>query len=309
MRRIKASHPFFAAPALVFVISVFMIFLQFANLDTDNEAVIYGVMLILQLVVFAVPAGAFCFLRGGEYVLKMDIYAPRKHSLGTILLGTLLVVLTSGVLKFVLFHFAYDYSVYSLYGSSITLEVGSFGTGLLMVLSLAVFPALTEEFVFRGLIFKEYKACGTVFAMLISSLLFAFVHFDLKQFPIYFAVGMLLSWIAFITRSLWAAVFAHIGYNLYVIFFEKYIWLFSSNPDSDILFWLILLVLWFICAFFFLAMAERVMRSCVENGESAPKAVPKGKRKALYFTALLSRPLLADAAVFLVMGIIGLFVS
>jgi membrane protease YdiL (CAAX protease family) len=309
MRRIKASHPFFAAPALVFVISVFMIFLQFADLDTDNDAVIYGVMLILQLVVFAIPAGAFCFLRGGEYVLKMNIYAPRKHSLGTVLLGTFLVVLTSGVLKFVLFHFAYDYSVYSLYGSSITLKVGSVGTGLLMVLSLAVFPALTEEFVFRGLIFKEYKACGTVFAMFISSLLFAFVHFDLKLFPIYFVVGMLLSWIAYIANSLWAAVFAHIAYNLYVIFFEKYIWLFSSNPDSDILFWLILLVLWFICAFFFLGSAERVMRSCAENGESAPKAVPKKKRKMLYFNAFLSRPLLLDAAIFLIMGIIGLFVS
>jgi membrane protease YdiL (CAAX protease family) len=309
MRRIKASHPFFAAPALVFVISVFMIFLQFADLDTDNDAVIYGVMLILQLVVFAIPAGAFCFLRGGEYVLKMNIYAPRKHSLGMVLLGTFLVVLTSGVLKFVLFHFAYDYSVYSLYGSSITLKVGSVGTGMLMVLSLAVFPALTEEFVFRGLIFKEYKACGTGFAMFISSLLFAFVHFDLKLFPIYFVVGMLLAWIAYIANSLWAAVFAHIVYNVYVIFFEKYIWLFSSNPDSDILFWLILLVLWFICAFFFLGSAERVMRSCAENGESAPKAVPKKKRKMLYFNAFLSRPLLLDAAIFLIMGIIGLFVS
>ncbi len=308
MRKIKASHPFFSAPALVFVISVFMIFLQFANLDTKNEAVIYGVMLILQILVFAVPIGAFCFLRGKEYVLKMDIYAPRKYSLGALLLGSLLVVLTSSVLKFVLFHFAYDYSVYSLYGSSITLKVTSFGTGLLMVLSLAVFPALTEEFVFRGLIFREYKPCGILFASIVSSLLFSFVHFDLKQFPIYFIVGMLLAWIAFITRSVWSAVFAHMVYNLYVIFFEKYIWLFSSNPDSDILFWLILLVLWFVCAFFFLVAAERVMRTCAENGESAPKAIPKKKRRALYTAALLSRPLLLDAAIFLVMGIIGLFI-
>jgi hypothetical protein len=51
------------------------------------------------------------------------------------------------------------------------------------------------------------------------------------------------------------------------------------------------------------------MRSCAENGESAPKAVPKKKRKMLYFNALLSRPLLLDAAIFLIMGIIGLFVS
>ncbi|MBQ9745245.1 MAG: hypothetical protein IJW21_00280, partial [Clostridia bacterium] len=149
MRRVNASHPFFAAPALVLVISVFMIFVQFADLDTDNEAVIYGVMLLLQLVVFAVPTGVFCFLRGKSYALLLDIYAPRKNSVRVILLGSLLIMFASAVLKFGLFHFAYDYSAYSLYGSSITLSTGSLGGTVLMILSLAVFPALTEEFVFR----------------------------------------------------------------------------------------------------------------------------------------------------------------
>ena len=64
MRRANPSQQFFAAPALVLAISVFMIFVQLANLDTDNEAVIYGVMLILQILVFAVPTGFFCYLRG-----------------------------------------------------------------------------------------------------------------------------------------------------------------------------------------------------------------------------------------------------
>ena len=304
MRRIKASHPFFAAPALVFVISVFMIFLQFANLDTDNDAVIYGVMLILQLVVFAIPAGAFCFLRGGEYVLKMNIYTPRKHSLMAVLIGSLFVVLTSGVLKFVLFHFAYDYSVYSLYGSSITLKVGSVGTGVLMVLSLAIFPAITEEFVFRGIILKEYRNCGTAVSLIFSALLFAFIHFDLRQLPIYFALGMLLGWIVFITRSVWAAVIVHAVYNLYVIFFEKYIWLFSSNPDSDILFWLILTAAMFVCAFFFLGASEKVMRYCAENGDSAPKPVRKQSRRAMFIEAVSSKSFLAEAAIFIIVSLI-----
>ena len=220
MRRVNTSHPFFAAPALVLLISVFMIFVQLANLDTDNEAVIYGVMLVLQVLVFAVPTGAFCFfMRGKRYISTLDIYAPRKHSLNVILLGASLVMLASGVLKFGLFHFAYDYSAYLLYGSSITLATGSFGGTVLMVLSLAVCPALMEEFIFRGIIMSEYKIGGSVFSMFFSSLLFAFIHFDLRQFPIYFALGVLLAWIAFITRSVWASAIVHVAYNLYVIFF------------------------------------------------------------------------------------------
>lgn len=304
MQKAENSHPFFAAPALVLAISVFMIFVQFANLDTDNEAVIYGVMLILQIVVFAVPTGFFCYLRGKSYIFTLDIYAPRKHSLRVILLGSLLVILASGVLKFGLFHFAYDYSTHSLYGSSITLSAGSFGGTLLMVLSLAIFPALTEEIVFRGIIMKEYKLCGSVFSMLFSAVLFAFIHFDLRQFPIYVALGMLTAWMAFITRSVWASVIVHAVYNIYVIFFEKYIWLFSSNPDSDILFWLILTAAMFVCAFFFLGAAERVMRYCAENGDSAPRPLRKQSRRVMLIEAVSEKPFLIVTALFLVVSII-----
>jgi membrane protease YdiL (CAAX protease family) len=304
MQKAENSHPFFAAPALVLAISVFMIFVQFANLDTDNEAVIYGVMLILQLVVFAVPTGFFCYLRGKSYIFTLDMYAPRKHSLRVILLGSLLVILASGVLKFGLFHFAYDYSTHSLYGSSITLSAGSFGGTLLMVLSLAIFPALTEEIVFRGIIMKEYKLCGSVFSMLFSAVLFAFIHFDLRQFPIYVALGMLTAWMAFITRSVWASVIVHAVYNIYVIFFEKYIWLFSSNPDSDILFWLILTAAMFVCAFFFLGAAERVMRYCAKNGDSAPRPLRKQSRRVMLIEAVSEKPFLIVTALFLVVSII-----
>jgi membrane protease YdiL (CAAX protease family) len=255
-------------------------------------------------VVFSVPTGFFCYLRGKKYIFTLDIYAPRKHSLRVIVLGSLLVILASGVLKFGLFHFAYDYSVYSLYGSSITLGTGSFGGTLLMVLSLAVLPALTEELVFRGIIMNEYKPCGSVYAMLFSAVLFAFVHFNLRQLPIYIALGMLIAWMVFITRSVWTAVIAHAVYNIYVIFFEKYIWLFSSNPDSDILFWLILTAAMFVCAFFFLGAAENVMRHCAENGDGAPKPIKKQHLYAMLKEAVMEKPFLAEVALFIVVSII-----
>ena len=174
----------------------------------------------------------------------------------------------------------------------------------MMLLSLAVLPALAEEFVFRGIIMKEYKPCGSVFSIFFSALLFAFVHFDLRQFPMFLVLGVLLGWIAFITRSVWASAAVHLIYNVYVIFFEKYIWLFSSNPDSDILFWLILTAAMFVCAFFFLGAAERVMCYCAENGDSAPKPVKKKSRLALVWDAVTEKAFLAEVAVFIVVSLI-----
>lgn len=303
MRRVDPSHPFFTAPVLVLVISVFMIFVQFAQLDTDSESAIYGVMILLQIVVLAIPAGAFCYLKGGGYLARMDIYAPRKNSLPVILFGSATVILTSAVIKFGIFNLVYDYS---LYGSSIDIDVGSVGAGLLMVLSLAIFPAVTEEFVFRGIILREYKECGSVFSIVMSALLFAFIHFDIVQFPIYFALGMLLAWMAFITKSVWTCVIVHTVYNLYAVFAEKYVWMFSTNPDSRILFWLILTVIWFVCGFFFIGAAEKVMRYCSDNGDSAPKQMKKGERRLNIFEAVTDKPFLIDAAVFGVIGLINL---
>ena len=60
----------------------------------------------------------------------------------------------------------------------------------------------------------------------------------------------------------------------------------------------------FVCAFFFLGAAERVMRYCAENGDSAPKPVKKQKLKIFFVEAVLEKPFLAEVAVFLIVGFI-----
>lgn len=305
MRRVKASHPFFAAPFLVFVISVATLFLRLVSFKSTNENVVYAIMLALQIIIFGVPSVFFIVIRGKGYIGELRICAPRKKSFPIIISGSLLLILVSSVIKFGIFHFAYDYSAYSLYGSSISIDTGSVFSAVLMIFSLAVFPAITEEFVFRGIMMREYRMLGSLFPMVISSLLFAFIHFDLLQFPIYFVLGFILSWMVFLTRSVISAVIAHIVYNVFVIFGEKYIWLFSSNPDSDILFFLILVVLLLVCLFLFFTAGERILRYFADNGEAADTAPKDAKKKAMLFDAFLSLPMMGDFLLFLIVGIIS----
>ncbi len=307
MRRVKASHPFFAAPLLSLAISVLVLFIRLVDMDSESRAAVYGVMIILQLAVFCVPSVVFCGFRGRGYIGRLGLALPHRKTFPVIAFGTLFLILASCVLKFGIFHFAYDSSAYSLYGSSISVNTESFGEWLLMLLSLAILPAITEEFVFRGIIMHEYRMCGALLPMLISALFFAFIHFDLKQFPIYFVMGMILGWLAFLTKSLWAPVAAHLIYNLFAVFTEKYIWLFSSNPDSDILFWLILIVFLLVCAFFFLSFAEKLLRVYAEKGETAPKPVPKGKVTLMLWDVFTSVPFIGQTLLFLIFGIIMLF--
>ncbi len=310
MRRAKsASHPFFAAPLLVFVISVFVLLLRLVDLANVSELSFYIIMIALQAVIFGVPSAAFCVFRQKGYLSALNLYFPGKRTISVTIFGTLFLILLSCVLKFGLFHFAYDASAYSLYGSSISVKTDSFVSGIFMVIALAVMPAVTEEFVFRGVIMREYRMGGSLFSMLMSALLFAFIHFDIKQFPVYFVLGLVLAWLVFLTHSLWTSVIAHMIYNLFEIFLEKYIWLFSSNPDSDILFWLILIAIMLVCAFFFISSAERILRYYAEIGEEAQAPVDKSKLAFMLYDVFTSVPLLAETLLFLVFGIIFLFLT
>ena len=91
---------------------------------------------------------------------------------------------------------------------------------LLSFLSTAIFPALVEEFVFRGLIFGSLKKYGDGFAIFASSILFGLVHGNFEQIPFAFLVGLVLGFIVAQTGSLWIAMAVHAANNFISVFFS-----------------------------------------------------------------------------------------
>ena len=100
------------------------------------------------------------------------------------------------------------------------------------------------------------------------------------------------------------AVIAHIAYNIFVLFGEKYVWLFSSNPDSELLFWLILIALYLIFAFVFLGVAEKIARARAEDGDEPPATVSKGDRLSAYLSVFTAKPMLIEIGLFAVVALI-----
>lgn len=310
MQKNEGRVSFAGPPALVLLISLLMIalmFLDFGNFENQNSA--YAAMIALYAIIFGLPAAFYCFLKGRGFLKRLKLRRLDTRALGVTLLGTVMLILQSCILKFGVFYFGYDYSAYTLYGSSFSVSAPTAWSWILLVLSLAVVPALTEEVLFRGIVLCEYEKSGLLCSMLASSLLFASVHFDLAQFCIYFLDGMLLSWLVFLTGSVLSSVAAHILYNLFVLFFEKYIWLLSSNPDSELLFWLILIALYLLFAFFFFGAAERLSRRHADEEFQLPYSPPKERLGRIYFSVFTSKPMIAELAVFLAVSIIGVLTN
>ena len=90
-------------------------------------------------------------------------------------------------------------------------------TGLgvfLLFLVVVVGAPVVEEIFYRGLTLKAFeKKMGGRLALVVSSLLFAFAHLQLIQFPALFLFGCVAAHLARKYDRLGRAVWAHVGFN------------------------------------------------------------------------------------------------
>jgi membrane protease YdiL (CAAX protease family) len=76
-------------------------------------------------------------------------------------------------------------------------------------ISVAVCPALVEEFAFRGAILGALRKHGDLPAIFISAMFFAAMHGNMVQAPFAFIVGIGLGWAVCVTESVWTGVIIH----------------------------------------------------------------------------------------------------
>ena len=104
---------------------------------------------------------------------------------------------------------------------------------LVQIISLAVLVPISEELVFRGLLFKRLRERGTYMqAALYSSAIFGVIHGNLVQMLYGFILGMMLSYLCEKYGSVKAPIAAHIVMNLLSVLATEYElaeWMIQSN--------------------------------------------------------------------------------
>jgi len=84
----------------------------------------------------------------------------------------------------------------------------------MMLLFMAIIPALSEEFLFRGFLLSGLSSgLGKGSAIVFASLIFGIFHFMLDKLPIATALGILLAWLCWQSRSLWPGIVFHALHN------------------------------------------------------------------------------------------------
>ncbi len=91
---------------------------------------------------------------------------------------------------------------------------------------VAVIPALGEELIFRGILQRRLEELMQKphAAILISALIFSFIHFQFAGFLPRVVLGLLLGYLYYWTRNLWVPILAHFvinGFQVCAAYFAK----------------------------------------------------------------------------------------
>ena len=89
------------------------------------------------------------------------------------------------------------------------------GNVIMLIISSALFPAFTEEILFRGIIARRFsRIYSPRKAILLSAVLFGIMHINPWQTFGAFMGGIFYGWIYFRYKSIWLCMFMHAYHNI-----------------------------------------------------------------------------------------------
>lgn len=126
------------------------------------------------------------------------------------------------------------FSGYRSVGTTIEYEYNAINF-ILDLITVAILPAICEEFLHRGLLLQGTKHMGFKKAILISSLLFGLLHFSIQKFFYAFIIGLVIGLISVVSKSIWPGIIVHFinnGLSVYLDYASANNWVFGDYLTS-----------------------------------------------------------------------------
>lgn len=91
--------------------------------------------------------------------------------------------------------------------------------GMVIFFAAVIAAPITEEILYRKIIFLKLKEqYGLAFGLVVSSFLFALLHWNLEGLFAYFIIGLLFTYLYHLTKVLWLNILLHGTFNFVVKF-------------------------------------------------------------------------------------------
>lgn len=194
-------------------------FFQIFNLLYENEFANYAYSVIGSILYIGVPFGiVYLFLKKK----KVSGMLP----FGTVYNGKAAVYLTMATIPAMILSSiivnAISLIIQTVIGIEFTsgledLEITGVGGFVIGIISMAVVPAIIEEFSIRGVVMQPLRRYGDSFAIIASALIFSIMHGNMAQIPYTVVGGIYLGYLTIATGSIWPSIIVHFVNNMYSV--------------------------------------------------------------------------------------------
>ena len=300
--KIKNVH---GAPLLLLIISVLLIAAGLVKMPfLSSEGNVFLASAVLQVLILAIPPAIYARARGRKFFSHMRLKLFKAVDIPLMVFALCFMLFGGSTISFYIYRVAPEFFGKS---SSAMLAQGSGSAGAVIyaLVSVAILPAVTEEFLFRGIITAEYERNGVALAVVLSSLTFALIHFDLVRIPVYFFNGVILALVMYATRSLFASMFVHAANNILAMFLEVYVYRAAARQGGSIvLFTFICTALTLFFAFLFFSSCSNAYLDLAWINAPSDHAKKKKRGEVSYVREALTSPFFIILIVVSAVGIV-----
>ncbi len=195
-----------------------MVFPSLKVLYTDSTAE-YAYSVIASILYIGLPFGvAYLTLKENKLagILPYGTTYNRKASIYMTMFFVPLIIFLSIAVNIVSLIFQTLADVTFTSGLE-DLSVDGIGGFIISTISMAVVPAIVEEFAIRGVVLQPLRRYGDTFAIVMSAVVFSIMHGNMAQIPYTMTGGIILGYLAVATGSIWPSIIVHFINNFYSV--------------------------------------------------------------------------------------------
>lgn len=219
MKRIQKANLYFLLILIYEIIGSLILGIGFRILNINDIRII---LLITHIVVFIIPGIIYLIVSKRPIKETLRLNKLNKKSLGIVILISFLIQPVMSFLSLIsTFFFNNDIA-------EMINEISSTNYFVLLLL-IALLPAISEELTIRGIILSGYDKKNKYVASVVTGLFFGIFHLNPQQFLYTFALGFILALVVRITNSIFASVIMHFIINGTSVTLTKIVYLIQSS--------------------------------------------------------------------------------
>lgn len=286
---------------IVVLFAVLRMISAFGVFENAGDYVDILLNIVIQIIIlFCISIFIFSFLTKNKIKDTFKFYGYKKISLKAILIsvGIGIIVYFLNIFVATFFNVLLALFGYNSVSSSTTISSYPFWLFLINVFITAVLPGICEETAHRGMLLKGLSGHGQTRALIISSLLFGFMHMNIEQFFYATLIGLLVGYIAIICDSIYPAIIVHFMNNAISVFagyssfnnlgFEKIIGAFNTVIQTNFILGFLIIIMFIIGLAMLLKILLKLLfkETTVKNMESLQEKIMNQIKKENYLKEL-----------------------